>query len=150
MKSGKTTEDFLRAIESPSDGQSVPSASTCPVCIDLCADKAVSIMMCTDPIERDIYMVKTGKTFLPERYFSFGLCKLMEACNVEVTWESIKVRHLHTTPSPRMPRHETHVMCLRSICRRGPTSWAWMRLGRSSTGTCLSGPSRSLARWSSS
>lgn len=63
MTSGKTQEDFIRAIESPTAG---------------------------DAIEEEISKIAKSTTFLPERYFSFGLCKTMEAVGVEVNWDSIK------------------------------------------------------------
>ncbi|KAM3569152.1 hypothetical protein VYU27_008739, partial [Nannochloropsis oceanica] len=44
-----------------------------------------------DPIEKEIAAIAKANTFLPERYFSFGLCKTMEAVGVEVNWDSIKV-----------------------------------------------------------
>ena len=49
MASGKTQEDFIRAIEAPAAG---------------------------DVIEAEIAKIAQGKAFLPERYFSFGLCKV--------------------------------------------------------------------------
>lgn len=63
MTSGKTEADFDRAIESPKDG---------------------------DVVEQELAAIKAGSAFLPERYFSFGLCKTMEALGAEVNWESIK------------------------------------------------------------
>lgn len=63
MASGKTQEDFIRAIESPAAGNA---------------------------IEEEISKIAKSKVFLPERYFSFGLCKTMEALGVEVNWDSIK------------------------------------------------------------
>ncbi|EWM23783.1 hypothetical protein Naga_100475g1 [Nannochloropsis gaditana] len=63
MDSGKTQDDFVRAISSPNE---------------------------SDPVEKEIAAIAKASSFLPERYFSFGLCKTMEALGVEVNWDSIK------------------------------------------------------------
>lgn len=53
MASGLTEADFLRAIESPAPGNA---------------------------IEEEISKIAKSTAFLPERYFSFGLCKVCAVC----------------------------------------------------------------------
>ena len=108
MSSGKTQEDFLRAIDSPAAGGAcrVPRAACPRLCacgldgwtelrarraaiaidIDLTTSFSSSPHSFallplpppppTDAIEQEIAAIAKSTTFLPERYFSFGLCKV--------------------------------------------------------------------------
>ena len=46
--------------------------------------------LAADPIEKEIAAIAKASAFLPERYFSFGLCKTMEAVGIEVGREGGK------------------------------------------------------------
>ena len=120
MDSGKTQDDFVRAISSPNEcrcGDSYGWRKECATshlmgkwCTTSCVGSEretlptylptylatylpTSLPPCSppfstaDPVEKEIAAIAKASSFLPERYFSFGLCKTMEALGVEVRAE---------------------------------------------------------------